>query len=171
MIGFRHVESGAIHFAETADGYGEPEWAALGPLPEGVPTDLVLWSDDAGSFVEDLATARSRRWAYIKDCRDAAEWAGAPTPHGLFDSDPASQTKLNGAITAAQLAIASGDPFAIEWTCADNSTVTLDAAQMVDVGLAVLAHVNAVHQQGRTLREQIEAAATIAAIDAINWPS
>ena len=61
MIGFRHVESGAIHFAETADGYGEPEWAALGPLPEGVPTDLVLWSDDAGSFVEDLATVKNAR--------------------------------------------------------------------------------------------------------------
>lgn len=136
-----------------------------------VPPHPAHWSNQAMAWVDDrsLSEVREDQWRQIKAAREAAEWGGFDTPFGRFDSDPASQTKIIGAAQLASIALAQGAPFNIEWTLQDNTRVSLDAAQMIAVGAALANHVNAIHQRGRQLRAQIEAAATLADLESITW--
>jgi hypothetical protein len=117
----------------------------------------------------DLEPARAAKWSQIKAARDAHEHGGFDTAWGRFDSDPTSQTKLIGAAQLASIALAQGAPFGIEWTLQDNTSVPLDANQMISVGVALAAHIDAAHQRGRQLRAQIEAAATLQDLENIQW--
>lgn len=116
-----------------------------------------------------IEIARLEKWSLIKAARDAHENGGFDTAWGRFDSDPASQTKLIGAAQLASIALAQGAPFGIEWTLQDNTSVPLDAMQMIAVGAALAAHIDAAHQRGRQLRAQIEAATTLQDLEAIQW--
>lgn len=129
------------------------------------------WNPEVGAWQDSrsMDELRAARWEEIKAQRDAAEWGGFDTPFGRFDSDPNSQTKIIGAAQLASIALAQGTPFSIEWTLQDNTSVSLDAAQMIAVGAALSNHANAVHQRGRQLRAQIEAAVTLADLESITW--
>lgn len=131
------------------------------------PTHRAAWSNTTRQWADQrtLAEAKADKWEQIKRARDAAEWGGFDTPFGRFDSDPTSQGKLSGAATAAQL----NPALSLDWTLADNSVVTLGAADLIAVGLLLMQHVNTVHQSGRVLRQQIEAATTNAQLGGISW--
>jgi hypothetical protein len=45
----------------------------------------------------------------------------------------------------------------------------MDAQTTIDVGLALLAHVDAIHQHSRALRQQIDSAQALRAIAAVHW--
>jgi len=118
----------------------------------------------------DLETARARKWADIKAERDRLEGGGFDMPGiGRFDSDADSRARIVGAVTAAKIAQDAGQPYTIAWTLADNSTFELDAPTTIAVGFALLAHVDAIHQHSRALREQIDAAQDLQALAAIGW--
>jgi hypothetical protein len=69
----------------------------------------------------------------------------------------------------AMLAQAGGQPFSIDWTLADNTVRTLSGADMIAVGQALGQHVAACHIKARALREQINAATTVAEVEAVVW--
>jgi hypothetical protein len=130
----------------------------------------------AGGSIDDplsneLGRAKVKRWAHIKELREAAMSGGIDTPFGRFDSDPISLQLINGAVTAALVAQTTNTPFEQSWTLQNNSSVDLTGTNMIGVGLAVMAAINAAHQISRTLREAIEAAATVQEVAAIVWPS
>jgi hypothetical protein len=127
------------------------------------------WATKQWREPSDLGPARAAKWSQIKAARDAEENGGFDTSWGRFDSDPASQTKLIGAAQLASIALAQGAPFGIEWTLQDNTSVPLDANQMISVGVALAAHIDAAHQRGRQLRAQIEAATTLQDLESITW--
>lgn len=119
---------------------------------------------------DDLDAARVRKWAQIKAERDRLESGGFDVQGlGHFDSDAESRARIVGAVTAAKIAQDAGQPYAIAWTLADNTTVDLDAAATIAVGFALLAHVNAIHQRSRALRLAIDAAPDAQAVAAIHW--
>lgn len=118
----------------------------------------------------DLESLKARKWAEIKSARGAQEAAGFTVEGvGTFDSDADSRARIVGAVTAAKIAQDAGQPYTIAWTLADNSTADLDAAGIIAVGSALLAHIDAIHQRSRALREQIDAAQTLQAIAAVHW--
>ncbi len=120
----------------------------------------------------DLRTLEQRkadRWGQMKAARTAAIDAPLSTPYGIFDSGPADRTNITDAVLVAQTLTGLGQPVAIAWTLADNTTATLDAGQMVTVGLLLGAKVQAAHARGRVVREAIEAAATAAEVEAVAW--
>lgn len=118
-----------------------------------------------------LDALKAHKWAEVKAHRQAAEHGGFEVAGlGVYDSDPVSQTKIIGAALAAQMAIAKAEPFSLGWTRADESIVTLNAAQMIAVGMALMAHVDQVHQVGRSLRDLIAAANDEQDLAAIAWP-
>jgi hypothetical protein len=82
------------------------------------------------------------------------------------DSDPESRVKISGAV---QLAMLSPE-FSIAWTMEDNSSVNHDAAAMIALGIAVGQHVAQCHATAQSLRSQLEAANSIAEIEAVRWP-
>lgn len=108
----------------------------------------------------------------VKQIRDTLEWKGCSTPHGIFDTTPDSQRKVNGACTAA---LALGSSFSIVWRLRDNSKVTLNNTQIIEVGLSISNHVDVCQQRKNALDELLDAATTIAELDDIDinsgWPT
>lgn len=140
---------------------------ALAAQPDGLFAGATYVADAA---VDDIETARARKWAEIKGERDRLENGGFDVPGvGRFDSDADSRARIVGAVTAAKIAHDAGQPYSIAWTLADNSTAELDAQIAIAVGFALLAHVNTIHQHSRNLREQIDAAQDLQALDAVRW--
>lgn len=120
----------------------------------------------------ELQVAAAVTSMLIKAARDRAESAGQHVDGiGTFDSDANSQRKLVGAIMAAQL---QGAGFSIDWRMQDDSVVTLDAAQIAAVGMAIMARVDACQQRKNELDAMVSAATTLAALAAIpvdqGWP-
>lgn len=111
--------------------------------------------------LDDIRTAL---WAKTRAIRDRIVVNGASTPFGPIDSDIQSRTNIVGAVVSAQIFKASGDPFEMTWTMADNSTVDLDADDMIALGVAVASHVNTAHAHARTLRDTIGAAEDVSAL-------
>lgn len=119
-----------------------------------------------------LAEAKSAAKAAVKRTRDRIETQGFSYLGRLFDSDERSVQRITAAALTAQV-IGSG--FAIEWTAADNSAVALDQATMLGMPAALAMHANALHQHAASLKVQIDLAADLAALAAINidtgWPA
>lgn len=115
----------------------------------------------------DLDQCKKDKWAEIKVKRDQVEFGGFTWDGSVFDSDPLSQSRIQG---AAQLATLSPTTFSIDWTLADNTVRTLSASQMVEVGETLGIHVATQHTIARGLRQQIDAATTAAEVEAITWP-
>ena len=91
-----------------------------------------------------------------------------------IDSDPLSVLRINTTVQAAQVAVAAGQPFSVDWTCADNTSLTLDAAGVAGLPVALATYANALHQHSRQLKAQIDATTTIEELRAIDlqvgWP-
>ena len=124
----------------------------------------------AAAAPDDLELARARKWAEIKGERDLIESGGFDMPGlGRFDRDSESRNRIVGAVTAAKIAQDAAQPYVINWTLADNSTVELDAPAMISVGFTLLAHMDATHQRSRALYAEIQAAQDSEALAAIRW--
>ncbi|MEN9924073.1 MAG: hypothetical protein RL268_199 [Pseudomonadota bacterium] len=124
-----------------------------------------------------IAVRKAALWEQVKANRDAmtdAPGAVTQTPLGSVQVDAKSKQNINGLVTMALIAKGAGAPFSEPFTLADNSVATLNADQMIGLGVAVGKYVAAVHEVARALRDAIEAAATHAALDAIDigagWP-
>lgn len=116
-----------------------------------------------------LDERKAQAWGRIKAAREQEEFGVFAWGGGTFDCDQISQQRIQGAAQLASLAMAAGQPFSIDWTMADNSTMTLGASDMIGVGMAMGAHINACHTKSRLLRNQINAAASAEEIEAITW--
>lgn len=114
-----------------------------------------------------LDDRKAERWASVKRKRDAAEFGPFSWGALTFDGDAESKSRLSLAAMAAQAAIAAGDGWSVDWTLADNSTVTLSAADVIGVVQAMGANITAAHQAARIKRAAIEAATTVEELDAI----
>lgn len=143
------------------------------------PADMVALQAGEGerSLPTTALTADGNRpavWDAAKVERDAHINGGAPTAFGVADSDELARSNIAGAALAALIAKGAGSPFSVTWTMADNSTVALNADQMIALGVAVMAHVDACHAHARILRGAIETAPDMASLLSIDvtagWP-
>lgn len=142
---------------ELVNGNYEQRWSIV-----ALPSEQVAANIEAKK-VQMVSAVNARR--------DAAEEAGFTYMGKPFDSDSRSVQRINTAVQAAQVALAAAAPFELEWMCADNTTVTLDAQQMLGVPVALATHANAVHLNGRNLKDAIAAATTSAELAAIDIES
>lgn len=144
-----------------------PDFEAVAP-GDSPPLGWVYWAPGQNKQLNADATlraARKNKWAEIKKARDAAEFGGFIWDGSPFDSDPKSQSRIQGAGQIAQL-----DPDAsLEWTLQNNDVRTLNAAEIIQVGRTMGMHITGAHARGRVLRAQIDAATTVEAINLITW--
>jgi hypothetical protein len=115
---------------------------------------------------QTLAAARDRAWAAIKTAREQAENGVFLFDGGSYQAD---KVRITGAVQLATLAKAAGAPYSETWTLTDNTTRTLNADQVIGLGIALGRHVSSVYATGRALREQINTAATIDEVAAVRW--
>lgn len=124
---------------------------------------------------QELAQLRAEKRAAINEERDRRESTVFPYLGRLIDCDQRSVSRITIAVQAAQVAMAAGQPFALEWTCADNSSLPLDAVGILGMPVALAVHGNSLHQHARTLKAQADAALTLDDLDASDpgsgWPA
>lgn len=142
--------------------YAEWDWA------DKTVTEVALAFDP---IKDDLPTFRSYLQAKVKQLREQHKDGGLVTPFGPVETDPDSRVNINGAV---QMAGILGAAFTIDWRMQDNSTTTLDAADMVNMGLLVGQHISACQYKKNELDALISAATTKAELEAIDledgWP-
>lgn len=142
----------------SLDGY--EDWTVVSEVSDEIPDSQAELVGD--EWVIPIDIRRARMWAAVKALRDAKERGWAQTASGAVDCDDRSKLKISGLVQTAQLL---GDAFSVDFTMADNSVSTLDAAAMTDVGLSVAAHVDLVYARARVLREAIDASDDPESID------
>lgn len=126
------------------------------------------------TVADRLAQAKSAARSAVNAARDQREQGGFTYAEKIIDSDMASCIRIAGAASAAQAALGQQQPFGVDWTCADNSVLSLDALGVIGMLAALATHSDAMHQHARALKAQIEAAEDAAAVEAIDieagWP-
>lgn len=117
-----------------------------------------------------MEQVRLERRKSINEARDRLEFSFFTWDGSVFDADEKSQARLQGAFQLANLSLFALQPYSVDWTLANNTVRTLSANDMVAVGQALAAHVLAAHSTARTLKTEIDAATTLAEVDAVAWP-
>ncbi len=133
------------------------------------PTAAHTWSWQTGSWVVDINDLRRLRRDEVNAWRNDREFSPFVSGGMLFDADADAQRRLQLAALSAQQSVMDGvipEP-TIDWTLADNTTITLTATQLLAAAQAMGSSINAAHQAARTLKMQIEAASTAEQLMAI----
>lgn len=126
-------------------------------------TDGTLTAETDG----DLEAGRVRRWAAIKAERDRRDFG--PITFGQFEVDADQQSRMDimGALMSMQI---TGQASRL-WRCADNVMRQLTAAELGAVGAAIAARRQGLIETSDALYQQIQAAQTSEAVQAVTWPA
>ncbi len=125
---------------------------------------------EAERIYNSLPAVKERKRMEINIARDHKEQSGFPYLGKIFDSDPISAQRLNVAANTAMMAQMAGHPFSLVWTVQDNSTITLDADQLMGALPALALNANTIHEVAAALKAQVDTAQTVAEVEAIAWP-
>lgn len=134
--------------------------AELGALPEGT---LII------KPLKTLSEAKAEKLIEITTERDKREQAGFDYMGKTFDADATSMQRLTLAAQSASIALSANEPFTINWTVQDDSSITLNAAEMIGIIPAIAIHADNLHQEGRILKDAVNLAKTVKAVEAIIW--
>lgn len=131
------------------------------------PTPNHTWNSSTHAWVDgrSLVIAIKAAAQRVKDGRDAYLQTGLPTTYGTFDFSVQSQTKLQWLVNQAQ----QDSSFTCTWQLADDSNVTLTAADILSVQSQAIAWLTSVHTKAVTLKQSAYACTTNAQADAIQW--
>lgn len=158
--GVEHPVYGWIPFHAVA---GDPESdkvlarIAANALPIAATTPLPLPDIQAKSRAQIIA-ARN------------AEITGGFTYQGKpIDSDRDSVMSITGAGVAALAAKLAGLPYSVTWTCADDSTLVLDADGVLGMVVMLAQFADAQHAKARTLKDAIKNAKTPSDVNKVVW--
>lgn len=87
--------------------------------------------------------------------RDRLEKAGFPYMGKHIDSDMQSVNRINTTFSAAMACYILGQPFTVEWTCADNLPLVLDAQGMIGMPQAFAAYGSELHYRATELKNMV----------------
>lgn len=157
----------------------DDEFQVAAPLrwveaPDGLTRE---WTFNGSAFAAPSArgieVVRRERLDYITAHRQAAlKRATVEFDGATYDADETSVARMTNAITMLQLF--AGDPRApstVAWLDASNTPRTLTTAQLAELAAAAWIATQTVWGRNHAAKVAIEAARTIDAIDAVEWPS
>ena len=129
-----------------------------------IADDGLVYPKPAPTDAELLATAKPAKIAELKAKRDSKE--GEPIEYGgnLYDYDDKARERINAAIIALDV---QGAGISIDWTTADNTDVKVTAQDLRRVIAVVAQRSNALHVAYREAKDKVEAATTVAEVEAI----
>jgi len=105
---------------------------------------------------ETVETLKEAKRKEINAERDRLEKSGFPYMNKQIDSDMQSVSRITVASQSAMVALQVGVPFSITWTCADNSTLDLDAEGMLGMSPALATHAETLHYRAKDLKDQVD---------------
>lgn len=163
------IGTNSTHYVSNGNivAYTGPQLAAKA----AIPPYPAAWDNSAFAWIDQrsLDDAKAATWAAVKTGRDAELYDSFVWDGSRFDSDQVSQTRIQGAVQLATIALSQGQNISIDWTLYDNTTRTLSATDFVQLGVALGTFVTTLFAAGVTLRDQIVAATTVQQVDAIKW--
>lgn len=113
-----------------------------------------------------LEELKTEKRVEINQARDKAEQSGFEYLGKVFDSDQVSCQRISMAAQAMALA---PEGTTITWTCQDNTSIDLNAEQLVGMVAALAAWSNQCHQKANALKAQIESVETAEELELIQW--
>lgn len=151
-------------------------WVWRSTVPLAQLADFDAFAVEAGDFTggsvvadaaNTLEAAKLRAWAGVKNERASRMLGTFDHAGNTFDIDPVN---LSGASIDAREALIAGEAWSQMWVLADNSVITLTAAEMIALARAAKTVVSNLWGTSQYLRGLIEAATTIPEVEAITWP-
>ena len=121
--------------------------------PKPAPTDAEL-----------LAVAKPSKIAELKAERDTREVEPVNYNGNSYDYDNKARERINAAIIALDV---QGADASIDWTTADNADVKVTANDLRMVIAMIAQRSNALHVAYRAAKDKVEAATTVAEVDAV----
>ena len=121
--------------------------------PKPAPTDAEL-----------LAAAKPAKIAELKAERDSKEVEPITYNGNRYDYDDKARERINAAIIALDV---QGADASIDWTTADNADVKVTANDLRMVIAMIAQRSNALHVAYRAAKDKVEAATTVAEVEAI----
>jgi hypothetical protein len=143
------------------DKYGAParEIKELGPLPEGA----MLTAPE-----RTLDEVKADKVQRLKAERDAREVEPITYNGNSYDYDDKARERINAAIIALDVQTAQAKAVAsLDWTTADNADVSVTADDLRCVIASVAQRSNALHVAYRKAKDKVEAATTVAEVEAV----
>jgi hypothetical protein len=123
----------------------------------------------------NLDAARADVLAAINAARDRKEAEGFGFLGKWLQSDERSAARIANAALTASTSLATGQSFSVSWAAGDNTTIMLDAAGMLAMQAALTQRAASLHYYSRGLKDQVQAAATIDELTAVDidtgWPA
>jgi len=132
---------------------GQVYWDADGV--EHIITQIGVELPEGSSLTEpadDINVLRKRKWEEIKAARDAHEFGTFFWNGHEFDADPKSQQRITLAVLGAQTDMNSQ----YEWRLTNNDLISLSAAEMIQVAIALGSNTEDAFNHANTLRVLIE---------------
>ena len=112
-----------------------------------------------------LDIIKHKQKEYINRERDKAELSGFLYLDKMFDSNEKSIRRINTSVQAAQ----ADNTLTLNWTLADNTTITLTAEQLIQMPLAMTSYGDTLHQKAKVLKNTIDLATTKDEVLAVTW--
>lgn len=135
-------------------------WGYREVLPEETPEVIVP------PTLEEVKEAKRQE---IKTLRDSLESGGFNYMGKTLDSDERSVLRITCAALSAQAALVNDTPFTLNWVCKDNSILTLNATETVNLPVALALNGLDLHNRAFFLKEQIDNCTTVEEVEAITW--
>lgn len=151
----------------------------MGRYPDWLLTRKQQVATAAGfETIQALAEAKASVAVTLSDAKEAAKQkvnahrekimsAGVAFMGHQFDSDDLSVTRL----TAVATAVAAGAtlPPGFAWRSAANVDVQMSGASVVGLLATMISRANEVHTASWAVKQQIDAASTVEAVNAVQW--
>ena len=164
---------GEVTVAESYGGAGDfgqiPQSTDIAPTSAYHVFDGKKWTQTGSLYQGAVEAAKQDKRAELNKMRDQKIAAGFLFMEKRFDSDAQSVQKINGAATMALIAKTENQPFSMNWTTKDNSEVSLNADQMIGLGVHCAAYIDRLHHQCVTIKEELMALSSLKEIAELVW--
>ena len=133
-----------------------------------IADDGSVYTKPAPTDAELLVAAKPAKIAELKAERDTREVEPITYNGNSYDYDDKARERINAAIIALDVQTAQAKAIAsIDWTTADNQDVKVTVDDLRCVIAAVAQRSNALHVAYRAAKDKVEAATTVAEVDAV----
>lgn len=129
-----------------------------------IADDGVVYPKPAPTDAELLAAAKPAKITALKAERDSKEVEPITYNGNSYDYDDKARERINAAIIALDV---QGANASIDWTTADNADVKVTVNDLRMVIAMIAQRSNALHMAYRAAKDKVEAATTVAEVDAV----
>lgn len=129
-----------------------------------IADDGVVYLKPAPTDAELLAAAKPAKITALKAERDSKEVEPITYNGNSYDYDDKARERINAAIIALDV---QGANASIDWTTADNADVKVTVNDLRMVIAMIAQRSNALHMAYRAAKDKVEAATTVAEVDAV----